>query len=65
MCLAKDDPSSMLLCGDGSSAGCDRGYHVQCLDTGLDFVPEGDWFCAECQPEEHDHDHDPEQPDDR
>lgn len=51
----------MLLCGDGISTGCDRGYHLQCLDSGLTFIPTGDWLCPECTPEDEDEgDYDPD-----
>ena len=34
----------MLLC-DG---GCDRGFHLYCLEPPLDSVPEGKWLCPSC-----------------
>jgi len=30
-------------------SGCDRGYHTDCL--GLDGIPEGEWFCPQCEQE--------------
>ena len=35
----------MLLC-----AGCDHGYHTYCLKPPLKEVPDGDWFCYDCNP---------------
>lgn len=38
-----------------------QGYHLSCLDNGLTFIPEGDWLCPECTPEDEDHEeYDPE-----
>ncbi|KAL7466087.1 hypothetical protein ACHAXS_006384 [Conticribra weissflogii] len=34
----------MLLCD-----GCDELFHFKCLDPPLDSVPEGDWFCSNCE----------------
>ena len=28
---------------------CDYPYHLQCLDPPLNAVPEGEWFCPECE----------------
>lgn len=30
---------------------CDNPYHIQCLDPPLAAVPEGDWFCPDCEEE--------------
>ncbi|KAJ1627833.1 hypothetical protein T492DRAFT_595378 [Pavlovales sp. CCMP2436] len=45
-CGAADDVDSTLLCDK-----CDTPYHMHCLLPRLDAVPDGDWFCPECQPE--------------
>ena len=37
---------TMLLC-DGP--GCSSGCHLQCHDPPLASVPNGEWFCADCQ----------------
>lgn len=34
-----------LLCCDG----CERAYHLQCVQPPMTEVPKGDWFCAHCQ----------------
>lgn len=34
----------MLLCD-----GCDDGFHMHCLDPALQSIPEGDWYCNECE----------------
>ncbi|WVO18096.1 hypothetical protein L204_105797 [Cryptococcus depauperatus] len=44
------------ICGDGHSAekillcdGCDRGFHIYCLDPPLAVVPiHEEWFCTSC-----------------
>lgn len=33
-----------LLCCDG----CDRSYHLTCLDPPLNEVPSGSWYCSKC-----------------
>lgn len=51
-CLGKkdlflqDDP--ILLC-DG--VGCKREYHLSCTTPPLNSVPEGEFFCVDCDPE--------------
>jgi len=30
---------------------CDNPYHLACLDPPLDAVPEGEWFCPDCDEE--------------
>ena len=37
-------PSSWL-----NAAQCDHPYHIKCLDPPLDAVPDGEWFCPECE----------------
>lgn len=32
---------------------CSRGFHMSCLPTPLSGVPDGDWFCPICKPEDH------------
>ena len=39
--------NEILLC-DG--AGCEKAFHMKCLPTPLSRVPEGDWYCPECEP---------------
>jgi len=36
----------MLLCD-----GCDNGYHTYCTVPPIEVVPEGDWFCKDCEKE--------------
>lgn len=43
VCRDGGDPSMLLLC-DGR---CGRGAHCHCV--GLDCIPEGEWFCYECE----------------
>ena len=42
-CGAADDPRQLALCD-----GCDRGYHLDCLDPPLKVMPGPDWNCARC-----------------
>ena len=35
--------NEMLLCD-----GCDRGFHMLCLEPPLSAVPDGDWYCDAC-----------------
>merc|ERR1712142_384351 len=44
ICGSGDNAQLLLLC-DGIA--CDKPYHTYCM--GLSGVPEGDWFCPECQ----------------
>ena len=39
----------MLLCGTDYGEGCGRGFHIHCLSPPLKAVPEGDWFCSDCE----------------
>ena len=45
ICRRKGGDEYMLLCD-----GCDNGYHTYCLRPPLHYVPEGDWFCYDCNP---------------
>ena len=42
----EDTPDNKILLCDGE--GCQRGYHMRCLQPGLSEVPAGDWYCCEC-----------------
>jgi hypothetical protein len=42
VCNQAHNEDVLLLCD-----GCDAAYHTYCL--GLDSVPEGHWYCMECQ----------------
>nr|VZI06096.1 unnamed protein product [Spirometra erinaceieuropaei] len=44
ICHSQEDEENLLLCD-----GCDRGYHTYCLHPPLSSIPEGDWFCPECE----------------
>lgn len=48
ICRRKGDPSQTLLCDD-----CNRACHMYCLKPKLKQVPEGDWFCQRCRPEDY------------
>ncbi|KAL9179606.1 hypothetical protein ACHAXT_008896 [Thalassiosira profunda] len=43
ICRSGLDEEGMLVCD-----GCDGLFHCLCLDPPLDTIPEGDWFCANC-----------------
>lgn len=44
ICGSGDNAQLLLLC-DG--IGCDKPHHTYCM--GLNSVPDGDWFCPECE----------------
>ncbi|CAK9022990.1 unnamed protein product [Durusdinium trenchii] len=46
VCHRSDDEDALLLC-DGLGGRCSGAAHFYCI--GLPGVPEGDWFCSECQ----------------
>ncbi|XP_058840263.1 bromodomain adjacent to zinc finger domain protein 1A isoform X2 [Topomyia yanbarensis] len=48
ICRRKGDPDMTLLCDD-----CNRACHMYCLKPKLKQVPEGDWFCVKCRPEDY------------
>mmetsp|Transcript_23013 Transcript_23013/g.45496 ORF Transcript_23013/g.45496 Transcript_23013/m.45496 type:complete len:2218 (-) Transcript_23013:218-6871(-) len=43
VCGENDDPESILLCD-----GCPDEYHMRCLKKPLSKMPEGDWYCPNC-----------------
>ncbi|ORY26874.1 PLU-1-like protein-domain-containing protein [Naematelia encephala] len=44
VCLSGGHPEKMLLCD-----GCDRGFHIYCLDPPLAAVPTNEeWWCTPC-----------------
>ena len=43
-CFSGENEAQLLLCD-----GCDKGYHMYCFKPKMDIVPDGDWFCFECQ----------------
>jgi hypothetical protein len=47
-CGRGDSAESMLLCGDGYSQGCDKGFHIYCLKPALSALPKGIWCCKDC-----------------
>jgi hypothetical protein len=49
VCGRGDGEDSMLLCGDGAGHGCDKGYHIYCLQPALPALPSGDWYCDDCE----------------
>ena len=42
-CGFPDDGENIIRCD-----GCDKGWHLYCLDPPLLSVPQGDWFCDQC-----------------
>ena len=38
-----DNPDWILLCDS-----CETGWHASCLRPALMVIPEGDWFCPDC-----------------
>lgn len=43
ICGKHDRPSRTLLCDN-----CDNPYHMDCLPTPLDDIPNGNWYCDKC-----------------
>ncbi|KZT69242.1 RCC1/BLIP-II protein [Daedalea quercina L-15889] len=43
-CNTVDDDTPLLACDK-----CDHPYHTKCLDPPLNEVPDGEWFCPECE----------------
>jgi|EP01047_Picozoa_sp_COSAG01_P050029 hypothetical protein len=43
-CSRGGDDEQMLLCD-----GCPAAFHMYCLSPPLPAIPEGDWFCEECE----------------
>ena len=41
-----DDEATMLLC---EGKGCGAAWHMGCLPKPLDQIPEGDWYCPDCE----------------
>lgn len=48
VCGGSDREDRLLLCD-----GCDAGYHMECLTPPLDSVPVEEWFCPECEANNH------------
>uniref|UniRef100_A0A182W2T5 Bromodomain adjacent to zinc finger domain protein 1A n=1 Tax=Anopheles minimus TaxID=112268 RepID=A0A182W2T5_9DIPT len=48
VCRLKGDASVTLLCDE-----CNRACHMYCLKPKLKKIPEGDWFCMQCRPKDH------------
>ena len=48
ICGGVEDEDLIILC-DGS--GCNNEVHMYCLTPVMTEVPEGDWFCAACDPQ--------------
>ncbi|KAG9443638.1 hypothetical protein H6P81_014978 [Aristolochia fimbriata] len=47
-CLCKMDGS--LICCDG----CPAAYHLRCIGMAKVLLPEGEWYCFECEMKKHD-----------
>ncbi|KAJ2212498.1 hypothetical protein IW140_005506 [Coemansia sp. RSA 1813] len=43
VCKSGEDDESMLICD-----GCDRGFHMYCLNPPLSSIPRNDWYCDAC-----------------
>lgn len=48
ICRRKGIPEQTLLCDD-----CNRACHMYCLKPKLKQVPEGDWYCPKCRPDDY------------
>lgn len=47
VCRRAKDPEFTLLCDD-----CNKGYHTYCLKPKVKTIPEGNWYCPKCHPED-------------
>ncbi|KAI9288918.1 PLU-1-like protein-domain-containing protein [Umbelopsis sp. AD052] len=43
ICNIGENEDEILLCD-----GCDRGYHMYCLDPPLSSIPRTEWYCVKC-----------------
>ncbi|KAG2174221.1 hypothetical protein INT43_004242, partial [Umbelopsis isabellina] len=43
ICNVGENEDEILLCD-----GCDRGYHMYCLDPPLSSIPRTEWYCVKC-----------------
>lgn len=43
ICLGGEDATKTLICD-----GCDRAYHMYCLEPPMKDVPQSDWYCDDC-----------------
>jgi bromodomain adjacent to zinc finger domain protein 1A len=48
ICRRKNDPEQTLLCDE-----CNKGWHMFCLKPKLTQIPQGDWFCPRCRPDDY------------
>lgn len=45
VCDMSANADDLLICD-----GCDKGFHMECLDPPLNALPEGRWICPACVP---------------
>lgn len=45
VCKQDNDHANLMLC-----EACNGEYHIYCLNPPLESVPDGDWFCPKCRP---------------
>ncbi|RWS29696.1 bromodomain adjacent to zinc finger domain protein 2B-like isoform X6 [Leptotrombidium deliense] len=43
-CGSGENEAQLLLCDS-----CDKGYHTYCFKPKMETIPEGNWYCFECQ----------------
>jgi bromodomain adjacent to zinc finger domain protein 1A len=48
VCRRKNEPEQTLLCDD-----CNKAWHMFCLRPKLKVIPEGEWYCPKCRPEDY------------
>ena len=48
VCMTMEDEELLLVCD-----GCNSCIHTYCADAALDKIPEGEFFCTTCRPEQY------------
>ena len=44
ICGGKESPEKQLICDQ-----CENYFHMGCIYPALEDIPDGEWFCSDCQ----------------